>query len=75
MILLNGLQGAGAAKMVAKLSIGLQWLVFLPLAYVVGPVLGWGLMGVSAWFITYRFLTTAIFAGVWQFGNWQNIKV
>ena len=75
MILLNGLQGAGAAKMVAKLSIGLQWLVFLPLAYVVGPVLGWGLMGVWAWFITYRFLTTAIFAGVWQFGNWQNIKV
>ncbi len=75
MILLNGLQGAGAAKMVAKLSIGLQWILFLPLAYVVGPVMGWGLMGVWAWFITYRFLTTLIFAGVWQFGNWQHIKV
>ena len=75
MILLNGLQGAGAAKMVAKLSIGLQWILFLPLAYVVGPVLGWGLMGVWAWFITYRFFTTLIFAGVWQFGNWQHIKV
>jgi len=75
MILLNGLQGAGAAKMVAKVSIGLQWIVFLPLAYVVGPVMGWGLMGVWAWFITYRFLTTLIFAGVWQFGNWQHIKV
>ena len=46
MTLLSGLQGAGAAKIVAKISVGLQWLLFLPLAYVVGPVLGYGLMGV-----------------------------
>ncbi len=46
MILLSGLQGAGAAKIVAKISICLQWLLFLPLAYVVGPVMGYGLMGV-----------------------------
>ena len=71
MILLSGLQGAGAAK----LSVSLQWILFLPLAYVVRPVLGYGLMGVWAWFIAYRFITTIIFASVWQFGNWQNIKV
>lgn len=75
MILLSGLQGAGAAKIVAKISIGLQWILFLPLAYVVGPVLGYGLMGVWAWFITYRLITTIIFASVWQFGRWQDIKV
>lgn len=75
MILLSGLQGAGAAKIVAKLSVSLQWLLFLPLAYVVGPVLGYGLMGVWAWFITYRLITTLIFAGFWQFGKWQHIKV
>ena len=75
MILLSGLQGAGAAKVVAKMSISLQWLVFLPLAYVIGPVLGYGLMGVWTWFITYRLLTTLIFAGFWQFGRWQHIKV
>lgn len=75
MILLSGLQGAGAAKIVAKISVSLQWLLFLPLAYVVGPVLGYGLIGVWAWFITYRFITTLIFAGFWQFGKWQHIKV
>ncbi len=75
MILLSGLQGAGAAKLVAKLSVSLQWLLFLPLAYVIGLVLGFGLIGVWAWFIAYRFITTIIFASVWQFGNWQNIKV
>ena len=75
MILLSGLQGAGAAKIVAKISVSLQWLMFLPLAYVVGPILGYGLMGVWAWFITYRLITTLIFAGFWQFGKWQHIKV
>lgn len=75
MVLLSGLQGAGAAKIVAKLSVSLQWLLFLPLAYVIGPVLGYGLMGVWAWFITYRLITTLIFAGFWQFGKWQHIKV
>ena len=75
MILLSGLQGAGAAKIVTKISVGLQWLLFLPFAYVVGPVLGYGLMGVWMWFITYRLITTVIFASVWQFSKWQNIKV
>jgi multidrug resistance protein, MATE family len=75
MILLSGLQGAGAARMVAKISIGLQWLLFLPIAYVIGPVLGYGLIGVWAWFIAYRLITAIIYAGVWQFGKWQHIKV
>ena len=75
MILLSGLQGAGAARIGAKISVGLQWLLFLPFAYVVGPVLGYGLMGVWVWFITYRLITTIIFASVWQFSKWHNIKV
>ena len=75
MILLSGLQGAGAAKIGAKISVGLQWLLFLPFAYIVGPVLGYGLMGVWMWFITYRLITTVVFASVWQFSKWQNIKV
>ena len=75
MILLSGLQGAGAAKIVTKISVGLQWILFLPFAYLVGPVLGYGLMGIWVWFITYRLITTIIFASVWQFGNWQNIRV
>lgn len=75
MILLSGLQGAGAAKIVAKISVSMQWLLFLPLAYVIGPVMGYGLMGVWAWFIAYRLITTLIFAGFWQFGRWQHIKV
>ncbi|MDX2221362.1 MAG: MATE family efflux transporter [Rhodospirillaceae bacterium] len=74
-ILLNALQGAGATKLVAKFGIGLQWVMFLPLAYVIGPVLGLGLTGVWAWFIAYRFISAAVFAAVWHYGKWHLIKI
>ncbi|MSO98887.1 MAG: MATE family efflux transporter [Rhodospirillaceae bacterium] len=74
-IILNALQGAGATKSVAKFSIGLQWVLMLPLAYVIGPVLGFGLIGVWAWFVFYRFITAGVFAAVWQAGKWQTVKV
>jgi multidrug resistance protein, MATE family len=74
-ILLNALQGAGATKTVAKFSIALQWVMMLPLAYVIGPVLGFGLLGVWSWFIFYRFIAAGTFAAVWHAGKWQTVKV
>ena len=74
-IILNALQGAGATKTVAKFSVGLQWLVMLPIAYVIDSVLGFGLLGVWAWFIFSRFLTAGTFAAIWNSGKWQTIKV
>ncbi|MDX2145745.1 MAG: MATE family efflux transporter [Rhodospirillaceae bacterium] len=74
-IILNALQGAGATKMVAKFSIGLQWVMMLPLAYVIGPVLGGSLLAVWAWFIAYRFIAGAVFAWIWHTGKWQHVKV
>jgi Na+-driven multidrug efflux pump len=74
-IILNALQGAGATKTVAKFSIALQWAMMLPLAYVIGPALGGGLLAVWAWFIAYRFIAAAAFAWVWHKGAWQHVKV
>ena len=74
-IILNALQGAGATKTVAKFSIALQWVMMLPLAYVIGPVMGFGLLGVWAWFIFYRFIAAGVFAAVWHAGKWQTVKV
>ena len=37
---MHGLLGAGDARRVMLVSAGTQWLIFLPLAYLVGPVLG-----------------------------------
>jgi putative MATE family efflux protein len=75
LILMNALLGVGAAKAVMKVSIGLQWGLFLPLAWLVGPVLGGGLIAVWVAQFGYRALQAVIFARLWQQAKWQHIKV
>ena len=43
MVLMQSLLGAGDTRRVMMVSICNQWLLFLPVAYLVGPVLGFGL--------------------------------
>lgn len=75
MVLLNALLGAGAARTVASVSIVLQWGLFLPAAYALGPVLGYGLTGVWLAQAVYRGLQAILFAGIWQGKGWERIEV
>ena len=72
---MHGLLGAGDARRVMLVSVGTQWLVFLPLAYIVGPVLGFGLIGV--WILQggSRVLQSFLFAEMWHGRKWQHIDV
>jgi MATE family multidrug resistance protein len=72
---MHGLLGAGDAKRVMLVSVGAQWLFFLPLAYLVGPFLGFGLLGV--WLLQggSRALQSFLFTGMWRGRKWQHIKV
>ena len=74
-VLLNALLGAGASRLVMIVTIGLQWGLFLPIAYYLGPVLGLGLTAV--WFaqVGYRALQTVVFALVWKSRIWIDVKV
>ena len=74
-VLMNALLGAGDVHRVMRISISCQWLFFLPLAYVIGPVLGFGLMAVWSLNILYRGILAAIFAILWQRGAWASIKI
>ncbi|NQV21010.1 MAG: MATE family efflux transporter [Rhodospirillales bacterium] len=74
-VLLNALLGAGAARQVMVMSVLLQWLVFLPAAWLVGPVLGWGLVGVWSCFIGYRALQAVALVVMWEKRHWTDIKV
>ena len=56
-------------------GIGLQWLLFLPLAYLLGPVWGLGLTSVWLAMVGYRGLQALIFVHAWQARNWVHIKV
>jgi len=72
---MHGLLGAGDARRVMMVSIGTQWFLFLPLAYLVGPALGFGLLGV--WILQggSRALQSLLFVRMWRGRKWQHISV
>jgi len=75
MVLMNALIGAGDTRRSMWISLVWQWAFFLPLAFVVGPVLGFGLVGV--WIINglYR-VGQAVNCGIqWAGRKWADIKI
>jgi putative MATE family efflux protein len=75
LILMQALLGAGASAVVMLVSVGLQWLLFLPLAWLVGPYLGFGLLAIWLVFVGYRSLQTISFIGIWRQRRWAGIRV
>ncbi len=75
LILMHALLGAGATGLVMKVSVGFQWLLFLPLAYVLGPMLGFGLTAVWLGMTLYRSLQTGVFVVAWQRREWVHIRL
>ena len=69
------LAGAGDVQRVLLAAILPQWLLFLPLAYLAGPVLGHGLLVI--WFLLggYRILQVFIFSSMWLGGRWTTRTV
>ena len=75
MVLMNALVGAGAARRVMVTAISCQWMLFLPAAYIVGPLLGYGLLGIWLTQAVYRGLQALVFATFWQRRAWAHIKI
>lgn len=75
LILQNALLGAGDTRRVMFVSIGLQWGLFLPIAFVLGPVMGYGLVAIWSCMIAYGFVQTGVFWAMWQRGSWASIEV
>jgi len=72
---MHGMLGAGDAKRVMFVSIGIQWLLFLPLAFIIGPIMGYGLLGVWLWQGISRTIQSALFLSMWRGRKWQQIEV
>ena len=75
LVLMHALLGAGASRLTMTVSIATQWGVFLPVAYLLGPVLGYGLFPIWTAHIGYRLLTALVFFVLWQRGRWAEIEV
>jgi putative MATE family efflux protein len=74
-VLMHALLGAGDARRVMLVSIVVQWGLFLPLAYVIGPLLGLGLLGVWVWQGFTRAAQAGAFLISWQSRRWQHVDV
>jgi putative MATE family efflux protein len=75
MVLMNALIGAGDTRRSMWISVIWQWVFFLPLAYAVGPVLGYGLLGV--WIINsfYRVGQALNCGSQWAGRKWASIRI
>ncbi len=74
-VLLNALLGAGDSARVLVVTSVLQWIVFLPAAYLVGPHLGWGFTAIWIANAIYRLIQSGIFAAVWRSEAWTRVRV
>ena len=75
LVLQNAMLGAGDSRRIMYVAIGLQWLLFLPAAYVAGPLLGYGLIGIWIAMAVHRILQAASFAIMWHRGKWAHVAI
>jgi MATE family multidrug resistance protein len=75
MILTQALFGAGNPRFVMIVELGLHFGVLLPVAYLMGVVLGFGLLGVWSSAALYVACLTAIMALKWKGGSWKAISI
>lgn len=75
MVLLNAHLGAGATRRVMVVSTLMQWGMQLPLAWLTGVHLGWGLTAVFASQVGARLLQAVIFALSWRGERWTRIDM
>ncbi|HUS24589.1 MAG TPA: MATE family efflux transporter [Candidatus Binatia bacterium] len=75
LIMMHALLGAGAAGLVMRVSVGMQWLLFLPVAWLLGPVAGLGLTAIWTAMTVYRGAQAGIFMLSWERRGWAGIRV
>nr|WP_298248505.1 MATE family efflux transporter [uncultured Halomonas sp.] len=75
LVLAQALLGAGANRTVMTTTLSLQWLLFLPLAWVIGVEFEQGLMGIWWVQLAYRCLNSLWFAAIWRRRRWQRLAV
>jgi multidrug resistance protein, MATE family len=69
------LYSVGDGDRVLMVSVGTQWILFLPAVWVVGPYLNYGLLQI--WFVqmAYGAIATALIIAIWIDGRWKRLKL
>jgi len=73
-VLANGLQAVGKTLYVMLAEVIANWFVFVPVAYLLGVVLGFGLIGAWSALPFYVILYAIVIFAKFKFGKWENYK-
>jgi Na+-driven multidrug efflux pump len=75
MVLMNAMIGAGDTRRSMWITVIAQWVFFLPFAYIAGPVLGYGLLGI--WIVNsiYRSGQAVVCVRNWAGKRWLGINI
>jgi multidrug resistance protein, MATE family len=69
------LNSLGAGKRIMIVYLSTQWLILLPMAWLVGPHLHYGLLQLWLVQMAYGVIATVLITGLWINGNWKTIKI
>jgi multidrug resistance protein, MATE family len=69
------LYSVGDGTRVMIVSFCTQWLFFLPLVYVLGPRLHYGLLQISIAQIAWGFISTVLIVMIWAQGRWKTVRI
>lgn len=73
-VLANGLQAAGKTLFVMIAEVVVNWFVFVPIAFFLGVILNFGLIGAWAALPFYVILYALIIFLKFKFGNWERYR-
>jgi len=74
-VLTQALLGAGANRTVMLITTAGQWGFYLPLAWLIGPYLGFGLTGIWLLQVIHRALSSLAFIYIWKQKRWVHIHL
>lgn len=74
-VLMNAHLGAGSSRTVLVVSVATQWGAFLPVAWLLGPVLGFGMIAIWLAQAGYRLLNLSLFAWSWRRRGWASVPL
>lgn len=74
-ILSRGLQGAGLTRYVMQAEIAVNWLIFLPLAYILGVILGLGIVGTWVAMIAYILVFAWLMLKKFLSNDWKSFNI
>jgi putative MATE family efflux protein len=75
MVFTQALFGAGNTRFVMFVEFGLHFFCLVPLAYICGVVLGWGVMGVWTGAFVYIVFLCLIMGWKFSDGGWKTIRI